>query len=323
MIYLHDGHIRTLGIDWNRLTGIVETAVRERERGTCVSPAKTYLRYGDLRNRIIAMPAYVGGTFDMAGIKWVAGFPGNILRGLPRASNVIVLNDARTGIPVAFIRSALLNGLRAAAVSGLMLRAYLEARQPEEVSLGIVGWGPIGRLHLDMCAQLLGNRLKRVTLFDLRPIDLQTIPSDLRCIACIADDWRAVYGASDVFATCTASAERYIDEAPPPGALLLNVSLRDYEPGSIFGKAQPIVDDWSEVCRENTDIERLHAACGLGEAAALTLADVVCRDALRDIPAGMPIFFNPMGLGVFDIAIAGDYAKLAAERGIGIPLEEE
>ncbi|MFC3799367.1 2,3-diaminopropionate biosynthesis protein SbnB [Cohnella sp. GCM10012308] len=322
MIYLHDGHIRSLGIDWGRLIGIVEAVVREREHGTCVSTAKTYLRYGDIRNRIIAMPAYVGGPFDLAGIKWVAGFPGNLVRGLPRASNAIVLNDAQTGIPFAFIRSALLNGLRAAAVSGLMLRAYMEARQPEEVSLGIVGWGPIGRLHLDMCADLLGARLKQVSLFDLRPIDSQTVPAEVRDIVTIESDWRAIYGSSDVFATCTVSSERYIDEAPPAGALLLNVSLRDYEPASVFGKAIPVVDDWFEVCRENTDIERLHAACGLGEADARTLADVVCRDALLDMPPCMPIFFNPMGLGVFDIAIAADYAALATERGIGVQLED-
>ncbi|MDG0792949.1 2,3-diaminopropionate biosynthesis protein SbnB [Cohnella ginsengisoli] len=322
MIYLHDGHIRALGIDWRRLTGVVEAVVRERDLGACVSPVKTYLRFGDMRNRIIAMPAYVGGPFGLAGMKWVAGFPGNILRGLPRASNAIVLNDAHTGIPFAFIRSGLLNGLRAAAVSGLMLKAYMEARQPEEVRLGIVGWGPIGRLHLDMCADLLGDRLKRAALFDLRPIDPETIPASLRGIVSVADDWREVYGASNVFATCTVAAERYVDETPPPGALLLNVSLRDYEPGSVFGKAMPVVDDWSEVCRENTDIERLHAAFGLGEADARTLADVVTRDALLAIPAGMPIYFNPMGLGVFDIAIAGDYARRAAERGIGIPLDE-
>ncbi|MDG0809502.1 2,3-diaminopropionate biosynthesis protein SbnB [Cohnella rhizosphaerae] len=315
MIYLHDGHIRTLGIDWRRLIGIVESVVRERDRGACVSPVKTYLRYGDMRNRIIAMPAYVGGPFELAGIKWVAGFPGNIDRDLPRASNAIVLNDARTGIPSAFIRSSLLNGLRAAAVSGLMLQAYLAARQPKDVRLGIVGWGPIGRLHLDMCADLLGDRLKRATLFDLRPIDPETVPADLRDVVDIANDWRELYDASNVFATCTVSAERYVDAAPPAGALLLNVSLRDYEPGSVFGKAMPVVDDWSEVCRENTDIERLHAACGLSEADARTLADVVCRDALLAVPEEMPVFFNPMGLGVFDIAIAGDYAKRAAERG--------
>jgi len=322
MIYLHDGHIRSLGIDWRRLIGIVEAVVRDRDRGACAGPVKTYLRYGDMRNRIIAMPAYVGGSFDLAGVKWVAGFPGNVDRGLPRAHCAIVLNEAQTGRPFAFIHGGLLNGLRAAAVSGAMLHAYLASREPQEISLGIIGWGPIGRLHLDMCAALLGDRLKRIALNDLRPIDPATVPAGLQSLVEVAGDWRDAYRGCDVVATCTVSERRYIDEAPSAGALLLNVSLRDYEPESVFGTAVPIVDDWTEVCRENTDIERLSLERGLNESDALTLADVVCGDGLKTIPSDMAVFFNPMGLGAFDIAIAGDYARLASERGIGIALED-
>lgn len=323
MIYLHDGHIRALGIDWRRLTHIVEAVVRAREAGECVNPSKTYLRYGDARNRIIAMPAYVGGAFGLAGIKWVAGFPGNPGLGLPRAHSAIVLNDAQTGRPTAMISGGLLNGLRAAAVSGLMLRAYMKARRPSAVRLGIVGWGPVGRLHLQMCADLLGERLARATLCDLRPIDPETVPHGLRGITEIAGGWRELYRGADVVATCTVSAKRYIDERPPAGALLLNVSLRDYVPDSVFKTTAAVVDDWAEVCRENTDIERLHLERGMKASEAMTLADVVCRGGLEEMPADVPVFFNPMGLGVFDIAIAGYYAEQAMERGIGIVLEED
>lgn len=322
MIYLHDGHIRSLGIDWRRLIDIVEAVVRERDRGGCAGPVKTYLRYGERSNRIIAMPAYVGGSFGLAGVKWVASFPGNVDRGLPRAHSAIVLNEAETGRPFAFVHGGLLNGLRAAAVSGAMLRAYLAAREPQAISLGIIGWGPIGRLHLDMCAALLGDRLKQVTLYDLRPIDRATVPAGLQGMVKHAGDWRDAYRACDVVATCTVSERRYIDQAPSAGALLLNVSLRDYEPRSVFGTAVPIVDDWAEVCRENTDIERLSLERGLNESEALTLADVVCREGLKTTSANEAVFFNPMGLGAFDIAIAGDYARLASERGVGITLED-
>lgn len=41
-------------------------------------PIKPYLRYNNLKNRIIAMPAYAGGECDMAGIKWIASYPDNI-----------------------------------------------------------------------------------------------------------------------------------------------------------------------------------------------------------------------------------------------------
>ncbi|MFD0694408.1 2,3-diaminopropionate biosynthesis protein SbnB [Paenibacillus sp. GCM10027628] len=320
MIYLHDDHIRQIGTDWRQLTDIIRDVVRIKDNGDCVYPLKPYLRFREPANRIIAMPAFVGGDIHLAGIKWIASFPGNGRLGLPRAHNTIILNHPATGEPVAFIHSGLLNGLRTAAVSGVMLDAYCAAKQPSELRLGIIGWGPIGRLHLDMCADLLGEKLKRVMIFDLKGIDLRTIPEGIRAITEIVDDWRSVYRAADVLVTCTVATERYIDEAPPVGSLLLNVSLRDYKPEAVAQVKAVIVDDWREVCRENTDIELLHLRYGLKESGVRTLSDVVCRDGLAEIAAEEPVYFNPMGLGIFDIAVAGFYWREAMRLGMGVEL---
>ncbi|OXM12991.1 2,3-diaminopropionate biosynthesis protein SbnB [Paenibacillus herberti] len=320
MIYLNDEHIRELGVDWIKLIDLTDDAIRTRDGGKSASPLKSYLRFPETPNRIIATPAYLGGGTELAGIKWIAGFPGNIGQGLPRAHNMIVLNDSSTGQPLAILRCNLLNGLRAAAVSGLMLRAYAASRPDEEIRLGIIGWGPIGRLHLDMAAALLGNRLSRVLLHDLQGVELATVPEPLRGRTEITSDWRELYRQSNVIATCTVTENRYIDEKPPVGSLLLNVSLRDYEPESMADVKVVFVDDWREVCRENTDVEQLHLRQGLTESGTRTLADLVCRDALAEFP-GETVFFNPMGLGIFDIAIAGYYYRKARQLEQGIRLE--
>ncbi|SDT23882.1 ornithine cyclodeaminase [Paenibacillaceae bacterium GAS479] len=320
MIYLHDEHIRELGVDWIKLIDLTEDAIRTRDQGESASPLKSYLRFPGTPNRIIATPAYLGGGTELAGIKWIAGFPDNIGLGLPRAHNMIVLNDSSTGQPLAVLRCNLLNGLRAAAVSGLMLRAYAASRSDEEIRLGIIGWGPIGRLHLDMAAALLGNRLSRVMLYDLQGVDIATVPEPLRDKTEILSNWRELYRQSNVIATSTVAKSRYIDEKPPGGSLLLNVSLRDYEPESMADVKAVFVDDWREVCRENTDVEQLHLQQGLTQSGTRTLADLVCRDALAEFP-GETIFFNPMGLGIFDIAIAGYYYRKARQLKHGIRLE--
>ncbi|WP_282939094.1 2,3-diaminopropionate biosynthesis protein SbnB [Paenibacillus sp. RC67] len=256
MIYLHDGHIRETGMDWNELIGVIEEVIKVKESGQSAHPLKPYLRFPDEpANRIIAMPAYVGGDFNIAGIKWIASFPGNRSRGLPRAHNTILLNDVSTGEPLAFFYSGMLNAIRTAAVSGVMLRAYLASRRLDELRVGIIGWGPIGRLHLEMCEQLLGDKLKHVTLYDINGIEPGTVPARLREITTFAEDWRTVYHNSNVLATCTVAADRYIDEAPKPGVLL------------------------------------------------------------------EPIYFNPMGLALFDIGIADHYLREALHRRIGINLE--
>lgn len=320
MLYLNDHHIREAGIDWPVLTGVIKEVLRTEEDGDTARPLKPYLRFQNPRNRIIAMPAYVGGDVKLAGIKWIASFPDNPTHGLPRAHNTVILNDTDTGQPVAIVHSGLLSGLRTAAVSGMMLQAYMEMQGWPDVALGIIGWGPIGQLHLRMCAALLGMKLKRVFLYDLKGVDVSAVPAELRPLTVVAQDWREVYRNSDVFATCTVSNERYINERPRPGMLLLGVSLRDYAPDSVAHIATVVVDDWEEVCRENTDIELLHTRLGLQKRDVITLADVVLQRKLLQTDRREPVFFNPMGLAVFDIGIAGYYWKRATALGIGTRL---
>lgn len=320
MKYLNDAHLREIGIDWNELIAVIEQVARTIDKGDFAQPLKPYLRFGDPANRIIAMPAFVGGEVVMSGIKWIASFPGNHRHGLPRAHCVVILNDPVTGKPAACIEGGLISGLRTASVSGLMMRHNQTARGLAARKVGIVGWGPIGRLHAAMVKEVLGASLERIAVFDLNGIDPDTIEPALRPFVEVDDSWRTPFRESDVFITATVSKARYIDEAPAAGKLLLNISLRDYLPESVGGVRAVIVDDWQEVCRENTDIERLHLEHGLKRSDAWTIADVVCRGKLADCGPDDTVFFNPMGLAAFDIGIAAYFLRKAELSGIGIDL---
>lgn len=320
MIYLNDDNIRTMGIDWTRLIGVIDTAVRTIDKGDYNQPIKPYLRFGDPSQRIIAMPAYVGGDIEMCGIKWIASYPNNWRKGLPRAHSTMILNDPINGKPLAIFESSLLSGIRTAAVSGLVLQHYASTRKLDSTQLGIVGWGPIGRLHASMCASVLNNRLVRISLFDLKGIDPNTIDPLLSPITEVTNNWHEPYRNSDIFITCTVSNTRYIDEKPSPGKLLLNVSLRDFLPSSIKDIRAILVDEWDEVCRENTDIELLHVDHGLTREATFTLSSMVTANQLANYPSTDSIFFNPMGLAAFDVAIAAYYFREALRLGIGTPL---
>lgn len=320
MLVLNDGHIRSLGFDWRELAGCIERAVRVLDSGDYAQPIKPYLRYGDPRNRIIAMPAYLGGEFSLAGLKWIASFPGNLRLGLPRAHGVTVLNRSDTGQPFAILSGGLPNVLRTAAVSGLMLGKFLEARPAGRLRVSIIGWGPVGRAHFDMCVSLFGGLIDRFTLCDLRGIEEDTIPAAWRGRTTFVTAWEEAYRDCDVCITCTVAERRYIGLPPSPGCLLLNVSLRDYRLEALHPLPAIVVDDWEEVCRENTDIELLHRERGLRKEMTLTLADAVCREALKPVPAEEPVFFCPMGMAVFDLAV-GDYlVRLARQAGVGLRL---
>jgi len=321
MLYLSEHDIRALGIDWTATIGVIEDAVRCLDAGDFAQPIKPYLRYRDPANRIIAMPAFVGGRFDVAGLKWIASFPGNVDKGMPRAHSILVLNDAGTGAPVAVVNTALLSVIRTASVSGLVLRAFDEARPRGGVTLGITGFGPIGQHHLRMAAAVLGPRLREARIYDVREVRAGVDFMDPARVR-VVKSWQEAYDDADVFMTCTVSPAPYVDRRPKAGSLQLNVSLRDYTT-AVFGwvKGAIVVDDWDEVCREKTDIEIFHQEMGLAKADTASIADVVCRARIAGYPAAQAVMFNPMGMGVFDVATAAHYVEQARARGVGTALD--
>jgi ornithine cyclodeaminase len=320
LLYLNDADVARLAGDWSAAVATVEEATATLAEGDFVQPLKVYLRFGDPQTRIIAMPGFVGGAISAAGLKWVASFPDNPAAGLPRAHSVIIVNDVETGAPRCIVNSPLLNGVRTAAVSAMVLQRYLDARPRERLTVGIIGWGPIGRCHAAMLAALHDDCLEALRLHDLRGVAAELVPLPLRDRTIVCDSWREVFDRSDVTITCTVARRRYIDAKPPRGALLLNVSLRDYHTSIRDHTNAIVVDDWQEVCREDTDIERLHEECGLEEEDVMTLPEVARGGLHRFIPEE-PIFFCPMGMAVFDVALAARCWRDALRDGVGRILE--
>ncbi len=321
MLYLNEKDLLKVGLNWNETIDAIEDAVRCISEGDFVQPIKPYLRYRDLTNRIIAMPAFVGGKVNIAGIKWIASFPGNIDNGIPRAHSVVILNKADTGQIVSIINTARLSMIRTSSVSGLMIRYFLKARPMENINLAIIGWGPIGQHHFKMATNIMGDKLNKIFVFDLRGVDKDAIDSPYKDKVVVTDSWQDAYTDTDIFITCTVSKAPYIDLPPKPGSLQLNCSLRDYKVDILDHTKAIIVDDWEECCREKTDIETMHLERGLQEKDTKSIADVVVNNCMNDYPAEEAVMFNPMGMALFDIATARYYMDKAKEMGIGLELE--
>jgi len=321
MRYLSTKDMQALPMDWNRSIDTIQTAVRCLATEDYVQPVKPYLRYRDARNRIIAMPAFIGGDINSAGIKWIASFPGNIDRDLPRASSVLVLNEVDTGVPKAIFNGGLLSAIRTASVSGLMIREYQQARRLRDIRVGMTGFGPIGRQHLAMIAELLGDNVRSVRIFDPRPVDRTILPAAIADRVEIVPSWRAAYADAQIFLTCTVASERYIDQAPVKGSLQLNVSLRDYTADVLRAIDVHVVDNWDEICRENTDIELAHKTFGLSAKDVYTIDQVITRKLFAQAGINKTIMVNPMGMAIFDMAIAEYFLATARRVGAGVELD--
>lgn len=101
--------------------------------------------------RFMAMPAYLGGKFDIAGVKWYGSNVANREKGLPRSILMLTLNDKETGAPLAHMSANLISAYRTAAVPGTGVKKL--ARQDAKV-LGIVGPGFINNVTIETFAAL-------------------------------------------------------------------------------------------------------------------------------------------------------------------------
>ena len=113
--------------------------------------------------RFVAMPAYLGGRFDVCGNKWYGSNAENPKKGLPRSVLTVTLNDKDTGEPLSFMSANLLSASRTGAVPGVAARHL--ARKDSEV-ITVLGCGQINRSCLRSILTQLPN-VKKVVCFDI------------------------------------------------------------------------------------------------------------------------------------------------------------
>jgi len=113
--------------------------------------------------RFFAMPAYLGGRFDVCGNKWYGSNAANKEKELPRSILTVMLNDKDTGAPLCLMSANLLSAARTGSVPGVAAR-YL-ARKDSSVA-AIIGCGPINKsCFKHIMTQAKG--IKKVYCFDI------------------------------------------------------------------------------------------------------------------------------------------------------------
>src|SRR3954467_1114876 len=149
---------------------VVERAYLTHAKGKSINPHSYFLRFPEKPDcRIIALPAFLGDGFAGAGLKWLASYPGNVQRGFPRASAVLVLNSYDTGYPFAILESSIISAARTAA-SAALAAYWLNGRSRRAHSLGVVGTGFIARYVYDFLVDT-GWEIEDVRLYDTSPLE--------------------------------------------------------------------------------------------------------------------------------------------------------
>lgn len=205
---------------------------------------------GDDR-RFMAMPAYLGGSFDLMGMKWYGSNSNNRKKGLPRSILTVMLNDKDTGAPLCLMSANLLSAYRTGAIPGVGAR-YLAVKNAEVC--GICGPGVMGRTSLEAiltaCPNIKKVKVKGRGQKSLERFILQTKDSfpELESVEAV-DTVEELVKDSDVISFANSSGtdpstypfvkSKWIK----PGALLIGLSAFDMDSNDMKDNCKLVVDN--------------------------------------------------------------------------------
>jgi ornithine cyclodeaminase len=325
-LYLTRADVRATGVDMAMVMDAVEDSFRLHHQGQTNLPHKTVLDMGEReRGRGNAMPAYVGGEYDVFGIKWIAGFPKNpMLHGLPRATGFFILNDSWKGVPLAIMDCTLLSAMRTGAVTGVGAK-YLARSDSESVAM--IGAGVQARTQLEALKVALPG-LKEARVFDIQCETAEAYAAEMG--EKLSMDVRAVGNAeaavrdADVVVTVTVADEPIVKEAwMKPGSFFSAVgSYQEEEFAVVENSDKVVVDGLEHVLHRGTPVIALMVAQGtIEEADILELGAIVGGGAPGRETPDERIFFSPIGMGTEDVCVCNNVYRLAVEKGIGTSLK--
>ena len=202
--------------------------------------------------RIMAMPAYLGGDFHTAGVKWYGSNIANKQLGLPRSILMFTLNDADTGAPLAHMSANLLSAYRTGAVPGVGARHL--AKKNAKV-IGLVGPGVMGKTSIAafmaVCPELDTIKIKgrgQKSLDDFISWLKQTYPQ-LKTIQ-VCESLEEIVRNSDIVTYCNSGdfgdPQRYPEvkrEWVSPGTFLVMPALCRIDEGMEKSDVRKVLDN--------------------------------------------------------------------------------
>ena len=314
------------GLDMDETIAVVDEALRLHAKGEAIAPRKSSILWSDdldsdeRLGRIMAMPAYVGGDLDVAGVKWIPSVPDNASRGLPRGIGLIVLSHRETGLPMAVLDGTVVSAMRTGAVGGIAARALANA---DATVATLLGAGVQARTQLLAIERTLP--LDEVRDYDVAPeralAFCERERRDALRLVAVDDPAAACAGASVVGAATMADRPFVPPDWLDPGSVFLSISSLDPTLELIEACDVWVCDVWEhETAHRSRPFARAVAAGIVTRERVAELGQVLIGSATGRTSRDQRVLVSPVGLGIEDVAGAWRVARRAQELGIGTPL---
>lgn len=308
----------------------VEAVYTLTQSGDVISPGKCVMRWGkttedeNIFGRINAMPGYIGGEYDMAGIKWIGSGPMNYKKGLPRASVTIILNDPDTKLPLCIADGTKVSTMRTGASGGVAIK-YL-AKSDARV-MTICGAGAQAPTQLEAAA-IARPSVSKLYIYDIKMENAERFAEFVRqsypkIEAIPTVDIEKASRESDIIDCVTLASEPFIKgEWIKKGCLVMNMADFEVDYDCIRQTDKVVVDYWENVKHRMISTVALMHRDGLfrdsdlyAEIGEIVNGSKKGRESDEEI-----IYFNAVGAGIMDIAVTTRCYRNAKKQSKGIAL---
>ena len=301
----------------DKVVSCVEDAFLKYGKGEVDMPPKTYLFFkkdnGDLR----VMPSF-SEELKMSGVKIVNVHPDNPKNNLPTVGAVIILNDTKTGAPLALMDGTYITGMRTGA-AGAVAAKYLAKKNAK--SMGVVGAGKQALFQIAATTGAL--QIKDVLVYDVNKKNIDVLSNELEKIGInVKKVGLEEISKQDILVTTTPSRAPIIkNEWIIPGTHINAIGAdaegkEELEP-AILKRAKIVVDDW---------VQASHS----GEINVPIAKGIITKNniygSLGEIVAGIKTgrendeeitIFDSTGLAIQDLFTAEMVYQEALKRGLG------
>jgi ornithine cyclodeaminase len=330
ILYLNQKEVIDLGGgDMKLAIEDMEEVLLLHHKGETILPSKVAMGFGktiedeNIFGRINAMPGYVKGKYNMAGIKWIGSNPKNVERGIPRASAITILNDPDTKFPVAVMDGTTISATRTGAIGGVAVK-YLSKNNSKVVTL--VGAGVQNKTQLEaaVCARPNINEVYVYDIYYDRAVSFAEEMCNKLNISIIPVKSAEEYCIkSDIIITATVSEKPIVQaEWVFPGTTCVNVGGYEFTYDAVRKAQKVVVDTWENVKHRMASTIAMMAVEGLfaDEELYAEIGEIITGEKIGRENDEEIIYFNSVGMGIEDIAIATRVYKTAQEKGIGTKL---
>ena len=303
--------------DLNEMMDQIEEAYRIFGAGDFYMPPRPVVEHDN--KTLMYMPCY---TKDIIGTKILSIFPDNARLGLPSIDGVVLLNDQKTGAPVAVLDGQSVTAYRTGAVGGVAIR-HLSRKDCH--AAGIVGAGTQGfYLALYACA---ARDIHTVYVYNHSDRDLSEYldrmkkaidKPDIKVVQCKTIEELVVN--SDIICTATPSEEPVL---PDDSALLDGkciVAIGSYTPqmreipNAIWELVDHVYIELPYACEESGDLSQPLAEGRITEEQTVLMDQFLASGADEDEITRKTTYFKSVGMGLFDVCIAQKLLEKAKER---------